>query len=149
MKSSSYYFHMKTKILADSQICISVTLSSRRSICVHEYLTGCILLLQVHVIRDGYRSSRPDVFLGKGVLKICSKLTGEDSCRSAISIKLQSNFYAEVALQLYWNHTSAWVFSCQFAAYFQTTFLQRTRLDCCFFVLWKVYNWAQNWLDSI
>ena len=25
-------------------------------------------------------------------------------------------------LQLYWNHTSAWVFSCKFAAYFQNTF---------------------------
>ena len=30
--------------------------------------------------------------LGKGVLKICSKFTGEHSCGSAISIKLQSNF---------------------------------------------------------
>ena len=27
-----------------------------------------------------------------------------------------------VAKQLYWNRTSAWVFSCQFAAYFQNTF---------------------------
>ena len=26
MKSSAYYFHIKTKILADFQICISVTL---------------------------------------------------------------------------------------------------------------------------
>ena len=26
------------------------------------------------------------------------------------------------ALQLYWNHTSAWVFSCKFAAYFQNNF---------------------------
>ena len=26
------------------------------------------------------------------------------------------------ALQLCWNHTSAWVFSCTFAAYFQSTF---------------------------
>ena len=33
------------------------------------------------------RSSRPEVFLGKGVLKICSKFTGEHSCRSAISIR--------------------------------------------------------------
>ena len=24
--------------------------------------------------------------------------------------------------ELYWNHTSAWVFSCEFAAYFQNTF---------------------------
>ena len=26
--------------------------------------------------------------------------------------------------RLYWNHTSAWVFSCKFAAYFQNTFSQ-------------------------
>ena len=26
------------------------------------------------------------------------------------------------AKQLYWNHTSAWVFSCKFAAHFQNTF---------------------------
>ena len=30
--------------------------------------------------------------------------------------------FNKVALQLYWNHTSAWVFSCKFAAYFQNTF---------------------------
>ena len=32
------------------------------------------------------------MFLGKGVLKICSKFTGEHPCRSAISIKLLCNF---------------------------------------------------------
>ena len=37
------------------------------------------------------RSSQPKVFLEKGVLKICSKVTGEHLWRSAISIKLQSN----------------------------------------------------------
>ena len=35
-----------------------------------------------------FRSSHPDVFLEKRVLKICSKLTGEHPCQSAISIKL-------------------------------------------------------------
>ena len=30
--------------------------------------------------------------------------------------------FNKVAKQLYWNHTSAWVFSCKFAAYFQNTF---------------------------
>ena len=39
-----------------------------------------------------FRSNPPEVFLGKGVLKICSKFTGEHPCRSATSIKLQSNF---------------------------------------------------------
>ena len=39
-----------------------------------------------------YRSSRPEVFLEKGVLKICSKFTGEYPYQNTISIKLQSNF---------------------------------------------------------
>ena len=30
--------------------------------------------------------------------------------------------FNKVVLQLYWNHTSAWVFSCKFAAYFQNIF---------------------------
>ena len=37
---------------------------------------------------DKLESSHAEVFLGKGVLKICSKFTGEHPCRSAISIKL-------------------------------------------------------------
>ena len=37
-------------------------------------------------------SSHPEVFLRKGVLKICNKFTGENPCRSAISIKLLCNF---------------------------------------------------------
>ena len=39
-----------------------------------------------------FRSNRPEVLLGKGVLKICSKFTGEHPCRSVISIKLLCNF---------------------------------------------------------
>ena len=61
------------------------------------------------------KSSHPEVFLGKGVLKICSKFTREHPCRSAIS---------KAALQLYWNRASAWVFYRKFAAYFQNTFPQ-------------------------
>ena len=41
---------------------------------------------------DFFISSHPEVFLGKGVLKICSKFTGEYPCRSVISIKLLCNF---------------------------------------------------------
>ena len=56
-----------------------------------------------------YRSSRPEVFLRRRVLKICSKFTGEHPCRS-------------------WNRTSAWVFPCIFSEHF---FL-RTPLEGCF-----------------
>ena len=38
----------------------------------------------------GVWSSDPEVFLGKGVLKMCSKFTGKHPCWSAISKKLQS-----------------------------------------------------------
>ena len=48
--------------------------------------------------QSDFRSSRPEVSLGKSVLKICSKLKGETSCRSVISIKLQNNFI-EITLQ--------------------------------------------------
>ena len=50
------------------------------------------------ILLPNYRSSRPEVFLRKGVLKICSKFTGEHPCRSLISIKLLSNFI-EIALR--------------------------------------------------
>ena len=39
-----------------------------------------------------YRSSNPKGFLGKCVLNICSKFTGEHPCQSAISIKFLCNF---------------------------------------------------------
>ena len=39
-----------------------------------------------------FRSSRPGVFLGKGVLKICSKFTEEHPFWSVTSIRLLCNF---------------------------------------------------------
>ena len=45
-----------------------------------------------------YRSSLPEVFLGKGALKYAAKFTGEHPCRSVISIKFQNNFI-EITLQ--------------------------------------------------
>ena len=61
-------------------------------------------------IRIKFRSSRSEVFLGKGVLKICSKFTGEHSSRSVILITLQNNF-VEITI---WHGCSP----LKFAAYF-------------------------------
>ena len=47
-------------------------------------------------VREYSRSSYLEVFLGKGVLKICSKFTGEHPCQSVSSI----------------NCTLAWVLPC-------------------------------------
>ena len=51
-----------------------------------------------NLIKDVFRSSPPEVFLEKGVLKICSKFTEEHPCQTVISIKLQGNFI-EIALR--------------------------------------------------
>ena len=56
------------------------------------------LLLGLKERLNIFRSSRPEVFLRKGVLKIYSNFTGEHPCRSAISIKLLCNFI-EIALR--------------------------------------------------
>ena len=73
-----------------------------------------------------FRSSHPEVFLGKGFLKIHSKFTGENPWRSVISIKLQSNFI-EIAL---WHECSP----VNLLHIFRTLFL-RTPLDGCFWIL--------------
>ena len=45
------------------------------------------------------RSNRPELFLGKGVMKIYSKFTGQYPCRSVISIRLQSIFLEHLILR--------------------------------------------------
>ena len=52
---------------------------------------------RINSVKTAYRSSCLEVFLRKGVLKICSKFTGEHPCRSTTSIKLQSN-HIEITL---------------------------------------------------
>ena len=51
-----------------------------------------------------FRSSGPEVFLGKGVLKICSKFTGDHPCESAISIKL-----LHILRTTFLKNTSGWL----------------------------------------
>ena len=63
------------------------------------------------------------MFLGKAVLKICSKFTREHPCRSVISIKLLCNFI-EITLQ----HGCSLI---NLLHFFRTPFL-RTPLGGCF-----------------
>ena len=77
-----------------------------------------LLLLRKTWPVSPFRSSRQVVLLGKGALIVCSKFTEDTHAK---------NTHAEVRFQqsckqLYWSHTSAWVFSSKFAAYFQNTF---------------------------
>ena len=69
------------------------------------------------------KTSEPalQTFLGKSILKICIKFTGEHLCRSLTSTELCG--FNKFAKQLYWNRTLAWMFSCKLPGYFQDTFL--------------------------
>ena len=53
------------------------------------FVFACRQLIMYGTQEWKFRTSLPEVFLGKDFLKICSKFTGEHPCRSAISIKLQ------------------------------------------------------------
>ena len=72
------------------------------------------------------RSSPPEVFLGTGVLEVCSNFSGEHPCRSLISIKLQNNFIEFTLLHgcspvnllhifrtLFYRNTSGLLLKCQ------------------------------------
>ena len=54
--------------------------------------------------KKSHRSSHPDVFLGKSVLNICCKFTGERPCQSLISINLQR--IIEIALRHVCSHVN-------------------------------------------
>ena len=57
-----------------------------------------VFLWKMFIEITRFRRSHPDVFLRKGFLKTCSKITRELPCRGVISIKLLCNFI-EIALR--------------------------------------------------
>ena len=54
---------------------------------------GFWFTIKCQTIYPFIQRSTPEVLLGKGFLKICSKFTGEHPCRSVISIKLLKQPY--------------------------------------------------------
>ena len=105
-------------------------------------------------LRMTARNNHPEVFVGKGVLKICSKFTGEHPCRSAMSIKLQSKLI-EITLghgcspknlqhifkTLFLKKTSGrllldcfFCLSVNFNMFFRTLFLESTSRNLLFYV---------------
>ena len=74
-------------------------------------------------------TSRENFLALKRAKNYCNNLTRTEAITQRCSLEkvfwkyaanLQENVHAEV--RFYWNCTSAWVFSCKFAAYFQNTF---------------------------
>ena len=62
--------------------------------------------LEPDVQQTKSRSSHPEVFLGKSVLKICSKVTGEHLCRSVIPRKFAAYFQSTFSYEYFWTAAS-------------------------------------------
>ena len=85
-------FQKKKKLFFYFYLCFWLKMSNPPKRLIDAVIYGGMSQFGVALQICHYRSSRPEVFQGKGVLKICSKFIGEQAYRSVISIQLQSNF---------------------------------------------------------
>ena len=74
-----------------------------------------------------FSSNPPEVFLGKGVLKLCSKFTGDHLCWSMISIKFLG--------------TSVWVFPDNWQHIFRSPLYKSTYGELLLWFLETTWNW--------
>ena len=82
MRSSTYYFHMKTKILADFQICISVPLS-----------LGASFIEQLHKTT---LSTFQEILIKTAMASVSTRVTGFHRCLSQnLSKSRQQLFFKE------------------------------------------------------
>ena len=84
-------FYNRSHIASDFKCFFQTTQETVLSPFRNESFNHLIAFFSVS-LKERYRSNHPEVFLGKGVLKTCSKFAGEHQCQSAILIKLLCNF---------------------------------------------------------
>ena len=90
----STYISISTKLLV---IYLPVE-NSNYVLCQYHYIFRKNFDGVKFIVHVKFRSSHPEVLLGKGILEICYKLIREQPYRSAISIKLLYNF-TEITLR--------------------------------------------------
>ena len=100
-ESNSRYIISTHSFITFKDICgkdlIIMVVHWEKFIFFHSFLKQILFIIMI-VLRQIswsmfiFRSSHPEVFIEKGVPKICSKFTGEYPWRSVISIKLLCNF---------------------------------------------------------
>ena len=105
---------------------------TNRSNTTREAIGSDNLQISTRLFLCSYRSSPPEVFLGKCVLKICSKYAWEHPCRSMISVKLLCNF-TEITLL----HGCS---SVNLLHIFQNTFSQEHRWRAAFAVISDLFG---------
>ena len=113
MKSIQYLRHQDS---ANFVLLVSLLLtlniftpcSSFSILTMNRRMPGGICCIHFHI----YRSSHPQAFF-------------KERCSTNDLDSLQENIHAKSWLQLYWNHTSGWVFFCKYATYLQQNALFR------------------------
>ena len=96
------------------------------------FLVKCVFLMALYVIHCFYHSSHSFICASFFVATKVQKQPSIDVLIKRCSENMQQIYrrtptpkcdFNKVANHLYYNHTSAWLFSCKFAAYLQNTFL--------------------------
>ena len=105
-KSALWASIIKTQGLWNLGKCCSYCFLKHASV----WVRAIYIAFQVLIFHTTFRSSHSEVFLGKGVLKICSKFTGEHPCQSTILIKFLCNFI-EIALRHGYSSVNCCIFS--------------------------------------
>ena len=123
---------MKTNILADFQICISVSLTILHT----ESYQTTFQTKKKHALPDNIKSvhrvkththtyTRTQMFYKiqkQSPRRVRRKRCFENMQQIYRKTPMPKRYFNKAILQLYRNHTSAWVFSCKFTAYFQNNF---------------------------
>ena len=92
-------WHISNKKTKEKQnsVIIMISVDGKRIASSEAEIRWGIVLLKIEMFKNE-RSRHSDVFLRKGVLKLCNKFTGEHRCQGVISIKLLCNFF-EITLR--------------------------------------------------
>ena len=101
-----------------------------------EYINSGKLSMKWENIRT-CRSSRPEVFCKKGVLRNLAKFTGKHLCQSLFFKKVAGLRPETLLKKRLWHGC----FPVNFVELLRTPFFKRTPLDDCF---WKSYYWKHN-----
>ena len=102
------------------QVCVMISIIkyflrfSKRTV---DYQIDCRLFLQQKILNKDSLQKQPS----RGVLRKRCSINMQQIYRRTPMPKCDFN---KVPLELYSNRTSAWVFSCKFAAYFQNIFFE-------------------------
>ena len=121
---NSYYLQINTNI--DVSLLQSIASSSSSQASSDTAKTVCRpfkTLLRIRIWWFSWETYLVRKQLFRGVLK---KSCSENMQQIYGGTPMAKCDFNKVALQLYWNCTSAWVFSCKFAAFFQNTFYKNT-----------------------